>query len=235
MSRLLEAIHKHRPGFVTPGQHITYADIKANLELVKDLETYLPRLGDYYTQLHPYIVQHIGVPLKKLSNAVVPFAKQEVLKSPYGADGPIDAKIKAFEADFAARFAVRYTDSSYGQMTSIVEQAEETGGNVTEAVTERAMQWQERRPSKIAINESTRFGNAIFQVIVWSYGLSTFWMTFGKSCRYCNMLRGRKVYQSVFLNGGDKLKPTKDLPTMKIYSRVAHPPLHFGCDCYLSV
>ena len=109
MSELLEAIYKRRPGFVVPGQHITHGDIKAALELVKDPPTFKSRYGEYLIRYRPYAADQISVPIKKLSDAVVPIAKQEVLASPYGPDGPIDDKIKAFETDFATkRYCIRF-------------------------------------------------------------------------------------------------------------------------------
>jgi hypothetical protein len=104
-------------------------------------------------------------------------------------------------------------------------------------VTQRMDEWIEKRPEKIAVEESVRAANAAAQFVFWSGGFSSVWRIRGaQTCPYCQELNGRKVKSGqMIFTGGEEFEPkgAKNGP-MKMSGGISHPPLHQGCDCYIS-
>jgi hypothetical protein len=110
-------------------------------------------------------------------------------------------------------------------------------GNVDD-LNQRADEWMEKRPDKVVTDEAVRASNAAYVFVAAGFGLSLIWHTRGsKTCPYCQQMEGRRVAAGeAFINAGDEIKPDGDeSESMKVYGMKKHPPLHAGCDCYVSM
>src|SRR5690606_21457621 len=64
---------------------------------------------------------------------------------------PEDAR--KFMDEYLETFAVRYSESSKGQLRALVRQAFDEGLDPEELIDGRLNEWEERRPDKVAVNE----------------------------------------------------------------------------------
>jgi hypothetical protein len=82
-----------------------------------------------------------------------------------------------------------------------------------------------------------RAANAATQFVFWSGGFASVWRIRGaETCPYCQELNGRKVKSGeMIFKGGEEFEPKGATSgPMKISRGLSHPPLHQGCDCYVS-
>ena len=96
-------------------------------------------------------------------------------------------------------------------------------------------EWEERRPGKIAMNETVQLSNAVALAVLKEAGVSRVrWVNTGsKTCPYCQPMDGRVVtIGSRFVHDGDALLSLEG--EMKIYRDTTHPPLHQGCRCMIT-
>ena len=132
-------------------------------------------------------------------------------------------------------YAKRHIGSSSGQLIKILN---DSGDDFQDQIQQRLDEWQETRASKIANNETVRLASFMAQTTFFSYGYKTYWRIRGaETCPYCRALNGKTVSQGQsFFEGGEEHEPkgAKNGP-MLIRSTVMHPPLHRGCDCFISV
>lgn len=179
-------------------------------------------LNEFYKDMPDKIKREIGPVFESFALAVINASAVEI-----GID-PAETDFKKFISDYIETYALRHASSSQGQLEALLE-------GELEDLEIRVDEWSETRPEKIANNETVRGSSAFFQVVVFSAGLATYWRIRGaKTCPYCKSLNGKKVRQGEsFVNDGDKIKVEGHNP-MKIRGIKAHPPLHQGCDCYLS-
>ncbi|SDE21080.1 phage portal protein [Desulfuromonas thiophila] len=179
-------------------------------------------LGEFYRDFPEYIRQKMGPVLRSFCEAIRDAAGDEV-----GID-PDRAEVRKLIDDFVARYAERHIESSEGQLRALL------AGAIAD-LEQRVDEWRETRPEKIARNETTRASNAVYQAVVFAAGLGTVWRVRGaETCPYCKELNGKRIVrgQSYVENGQEITPEGKD--AMPINGTKAHPPLHRGCDCYLT-
>jgi hypothetical protein len=90
------------------------------------------------------------------------------------------------------------------------------------AIEERLDEWGERRPGKIAMNETVACSNAVAKAVFIAAGITKLvWANMGdKPCDFCEELDGQVV-------GIEKQFSTSGL------SSAGHPPIHEGCQCQI--
>ena len=95
----------------------------------------------------------------------------------------------------------------------------------------------EKKPDKITDDEVVRASSAAFSWVVFVAGLSLVWRIRGaRTCPYCRSLDGKMVSPGgSFVSGGDEIDPKGGTGPMKFFGLKKHPPLHQGCDCYVSI
>jgi HK97 family phage portal protein len=195
-----------------------YAEKRANPALKKWLE-------DFYSRQSEYIKEQIGPVFRSFAEAIQSASAREI-----GVDDGMTDELFNFVTEYIDRYAERHTESSRGQLLSLLEEE-------VESLEVRVDEWRETRPDKIATNETVRESNAVFQFVAFSAGLKTVWRIRGAAtCPYCRELSGRAVATGQsFVVDGQELNPKGADAPMKIRGIKTHPPLHRGCDCYLSV
>ena len=178
-------------------------------------------LNEFYASFPEYIEQKMEPALRSYMNAVIEESIAEI-----GSDKiNLDVEIK----EYIEGYAQRHADGSLGQMTALLE------GDLADLDT-RADEWQEKRPDKIADDEVVRASSASFSWVVFAAGLSLTWKIRGaETCPYCRSLQGKRVASGgAFVKAGDEIDPKGGTGPMRFYGLKQHPPLHQGCDCFVS-
>ncbi|HDZ14952.1 hypothetical protein LCGC14_1248490 [marine sediment metagenome] len=206
-------------------------------------------LDSFYRKLPGYIKQEMGPVFRSFAEAIIEESAKEIGVEP-------DLKeLDTFINDYIERYAERHVESSHGQLVSLLnpkddgekkdahEDHEDRADEPIEHdefddVADRVDEWAEddKRPEKIATNESVRMSNAVFQTVAFGAGMSVVWKIRGaKTCPYCRELSGKRVSKGQsFVDSGDVLDPKSGSGPMKINGIKTQPPLHQNCDCTLS-
>jgi len=180
-------------------------------------------LESFYNDMPEKIKREIGPVFQSFAGAVIDASATEI-----GVD-VTEQDFKRFVSDYIDVYATRHSSSSLGQMVALLD-------GELDGLIERADEWTETRPEKIASRETVQGSSALFQAVAFSVGLGTYWRIRGaKTCPYCKELNGKRVKSGQsFVNDGDELNPKAGTGPMKFRGIKAHPQLHQGCDCYLS-
>ena len=129
----------------------------------------------------------------------------------------------------------RYTERHAGRsMAKLLEALEDE--NPIETIDELTDQWRADRADQVAQEEMVRASSFMVSMVTFGAGLKLIWKTRAQSCLYCKSLEGKTIADGeAFVNDGDKVKPVDgEGKSMKVKGLKTHPPLHRGCDCYVS-
>ncbi|MGV7223278.1 MAG: phage portal protein [Nitrospinales bacterium] len=197
--------------------------------VVKHFKSAIGEIERAYDGFQAYIVAKIGPVFKAFSEDIYNQATLEVGKEIE--ETPEDVLIEI--NSYTSAYARRHVGSSVGQLTKIIRDNNE---DINDLVVERLDEWKEKRSTKIASNESVRLASFMAQTAFFSYGFKSYWRIRGvDTCPYCMELNGQAIKQGQnFFNGGEEIQPKGAERPMLIGGIVTHPPLHQGCDCYIS-
>jgi len=206
-------------------ERVILKEAKAISKHIADGKTWIE---DFYKHMPEYIRKQMGEVLSSFQGSIIDQAAGEA-----GVDvEKISVEINQWITSYFDVYVKRHIGRSTGQVNQLMD--EEDSFNL---VTQRMDEWIEKRPEKIAIEESVRAANAAAQFAFWSGGFSSVWRIRGaETCPYCQELNGRKVKQGeTIFTAGEEFEPkgAKNGP-MKMSGGISHPPLHQGCDCYIS-
>jgi len=145
--------------------------------------------------------------------------------------------INDFIEKYVQALAAREKSSSQTQLRALLDDAVLAGDDPAIALETRLGEWDERRPAKVA-NENSRTG--ICAMALAFYGttrLVTRWVVVnvGDSCPYCQALDGRVVgIDEVIIRAGEEFRPDGvDTPLTSRHD-IRHPQFHDGCDCQVA-
>lgn len=143
-------------------------------------------------------------------------------------------KARQFMDEYLETFAIRYSESSKGQLRQLVKKAFDEGLDPEELIEERLDEWELRRPDKVAMNETVQISGAVSRLAYLAAGVAYLrWMNIGgDSCPYCTELDGQVVGIDDSFVGKDDILDSED-GTMRIRKPAFHPPLHQGCECVI--
>ena len=185
-------------------------------------------IENFYKHMPEYICKQMGGVLSSFQGSIIDQAAGE---AGIDTDKILDESKKWID-DYFDVYVKRHVGRSTGQINQLMDQ--EDGADL---VTERMDEWIEKRPEKIAVEESVRAANAAAQFVFWTGGFASVWRIRGaETCPYCQELNGRKVKSGeAIFTAGEEFEPkgAKNGP-MKMSGGISHPPLHQGCDCYIS-
>lgn len=187
----------------------------------------LQAIEDYYDSREEGVLKRMAPAFSAYGEAVYAAAADEV-----GGEPEMGPETERFIAGVAGGYAARHIGSSRGQLREVVRKALSEGADIGEAVGARLDEWGEKRPEKIAKNETVRAGNAVAKEAWRVAGVrQVAWKAFGKNCPYCTAMDGRIVgIDQVFLEPGD-FQPDGATVAMPVKSAIGHPPAHGSCDC----
>ncbi|KKN00571.1 hypothetical protein LCGC14_1136580, partial [marine sediment metagenome] len=78
-------------------------------------------------------------------------------------------------------------------------------------------------------------GSGIAQFVYYGAGFKTVWVTFDKSCPYCESLNNKVISRGMnFINAGQSLQPEGAETPLIVTQNISHPAAHLGCDCGIS-
>ncbi|MEV9641757.1 phage portal protein [Mammaliicoccus sciuri] len=141
---------------------------------------------------------------------------------------------RQFMDKYLEAFAERYSGSSKGQLAKIVRDSFDEGLDPVDEIDVRLTEWEERRPEKVAMNETVQICGAIAKVAFAALGISKLrWMALGSdNCPYCTELNGMVVGIEQNFVSKDQSLESED-GTMNVRKPASHPPLHGGCVCQI--
>lgn len=148
------------------------------------------------------------------------------------ADGGTGEPPRAFVTALAAAYADHHLNSSRIQLQEVVKEAGED--KALDALRARFEEWAEKRPGKVAANETVRTANALSVERMRSEGVVTKrWASSGgETCPYCASLDGTAVeIERPFFTETDSYQPEGAETPLTFTSSIGHPPIHAGCVC----
>jgi len=188
-------------------------------------------LEQYYEEAPNWMKRAIMPALLSYAEQIHDISVEEV-----GEDVDVSDGLREHMDGYADIWARNYTSSSRGQIEALIRQAAEEGKNPTEEIEQRLEEWEEKRPQKVARNETIEASSVVTKFVFVGAGVTRWrWVTQGdKPCPYCEELSGRVVaIDQPFVGKNDKLDSEDGV--MEIRKPTLTPPLHQGCVCGLEV
>lgn len=147
------------------------------------------------------------------------------------ADGGQGEPPLPFVEGLAASYVDHHLNSSRIQLQEVLAESDE---DALDALRSRFAEWAEKRPGKVAANETVRTANALAVEQMRSEGVVTKrWATSGSdSCPYCTSLDGTAVeIERPFFTTTDSFQPEGAEAPLTFTSEIGAPPVHAGCVC----
>lgn len=222
----------HRAAFEDGARRYIRRDVEALTAVAKraaeapDPATYLERwIEEFYPGQEQYIARIMLPLVSALAAAVGAVAADEV-----GAD-PLDLEV--FSAEYAANLAAREAGASRGQIRALLEI--HAGQVLADALTQRASEWADTRPGKVAANEVVRVASGAARETWRAAGITQLvWRANPGACPICREMDGRTVgIRDYFAQAGDVIKGEGASP-LNVEGSIGGPPLHGGCSCSIS-
>ena len=145
--------------------------------------------------------------------------------------------LEEFIREYVANTSIYHAMTSRQQLQSIISVTDFE--EVLNALELQLEEWLEKRANKIGLSQMTE-GNGAFSKFAYVVGgvLSLRWVTAGAaSCPFCKKLDGQVVEtQTNFVNADQTIEASEGEKTGKMRTKrsIGHPPLHGGCDCFIS-
>ena len=183
-------------------------------------------MDEFYQQFEGRITENMGRVLREYMLSVATEARNEV-------DPAMDLElIKPEIESYIGGLARQWRDSSTGQLNQIMDEVEE---DIYQAVINRSEEWRERKVEKVTERQSTGAANAVAYAVFSLVGASLVWRTRGAdTCKYCRTLDGKTVQSRGVFVDMDGVDPGDGDTVLQPKGMTRYPPLHAGCDCYIS-
>ena len=203
---------------------------KARKTLERSEQEFTNWLEEYYREAPQWMQKMILPALFSFAEAVQSQSASEI-----GAEVGMTPELEKWMNGYASIWAREYTADSLGQLKSLIQKSLEEGQPVLEAIEERLDEWEERRPGKVATNETVQASNVVTKFVFAAAGITKFVVrnASGDPCKFCSQLDGVVVgiNQPVIPRGESVL--ADDGSGMRIYGQKMHPPFHGGCHCQI--
>ena len=190
-------------------------------------QDFLVWLEQYYEDAPEWMKRTLMPALLSYAEAVQGITAEQV-----GAEVKMTPELQKWMDGYADIWARNYTSSSRGQIKAVIKKANEEGSDPLEAVEIRLDEWEERRPGKVARNETIEALGVVSKFVYAGAGVQYLrWVSAGNdSCPYCQELNGRVVgIDQAFVGKNDRLDSEDGV--MEIKKPALTPPLHASCQC----
>ena len=181
-------------------------------------------MEDYYNSYPDYIRTKLRPVMTGLATAINELASAEVASTP--------GEVNDFVEKYITRFIFEHVDSSKGQLQAIIRNALDEARDPYPDIEERVSEWNEKRPGKIADDQTVSLANAV-AVFAFAAGGREYlrWATIGgEACPYCEEMDGmRTLISKPFVSADSELESSDG--RMRLYTPTMHAPLHRGCVC----
>lgn len=194
----------------------------------RDSATFEVWLDEYYGD-NEALKKRMKPSFLSLAEIVYEEASKEVGDKQKFTDGA-----RSFMDEYLDAFSKRYSGSSKGQLRKLIGDSYDNGLDPVDEVDVRLTEWEERRPDKVAMNETVQISGAIAKVAFSALGVTKLrWMSLGgESCPYCQELNGMVVgIEQNFVSKDENLESEDG--NMRVRKPASHPPLHSGCICQI--
>lgn len=186
-------------------------------------------LENYYQEAREWIGRMMLPIVMSYAEAVQMAAAKEIDVQP-----GMTREITTFVQQYVDAFVARHTSSSLGQLRDVVKRAAEGNADMAAAITTRLEEWEQRRPGKVAANETVQAGNAVAMVVFAEHGVKRLrWhLTAAEACLYCKSMHGTIVdIGQPFVHDAQTVNTANG--DMRIFRDTKHPPLHQKCSCII--
>lgn len=186
-------------------------------------------LETFYQESHEWITRIMHPLAMSYAEAVQMAATKEI-----GVQAEMTKDTRTFVGQYVDSFVHRYAGSSIGQIRNVVEVALRDKADIAASINTRLDEWEQRRPEKVAVNETVQAANAVAMVVFAEHGIRrlTWHNTDAEACYYCKTLHGRTVTLGLpFVHDAETIG-TPD-GNMHIFRDTKHPPLHQKCSCII--
>jgi HK97 family phage portal protein len=195
----------------------------------RNLSSLRAALEEFYREHADWAGQRMQ-PIIRNYTELIHAAMAEELGTDPGDSLPAD--LEKFVADYSKRFGVREASEGRLQLLALTEEGDEEA--VAEAIRTRLGEWGEKRPGKIAINETTQAMGAVAKVLYVGAGVTVLrWVANAGACPFCAGMDGRVAgVQQNFVNAGTGVDGGEGTDGPLVPSdNIGHPPLHSNCEC----
>ncbi len=202
------------------------ADIMRLAKRLNDPDALRDAVKGFYAEHEDFVRDQMHPPLASFADSIAVDAGEDL-----GEGRALPPEIETFIAAYALSFGTRWVTRSESQVLAVVGTALADGEDVVDALQLRFDQWAERRPAKVALEETVRSANAVTQEVWKQGGLErTEWQATGKSCPYCESLNGKTMsIGAPFLNADTAFEPDGADRPLTPSTNIGHPPAHAGC------
>ena len=195
----------------------------------RDLGTLRKELDEFYREHASWAAQRMQPVMASYAELVHGAIADEIGQDP---DSPMPAQLQKFVSDYTKRFGAREASEGRLQLLALAEEGDEEA--VAEAMRTRLGEWGEKRPGKIAVNESTQFMAAAAKTLYVAAGVTVLrWVANPGACPFCASMDGRVAgVQQNFVNAGQGVDGGEGTEGPMVPSdNIGHPPLHGNCEC----
>lgn len=185
----------------------------------KDLDNWI---DEFYPGQQRYIEQTMLPVISALTTVIGEAAADEI--------GDESISMARFAQDYTANLARREVSSSIGQIRKKQEQIAEE--DLEQVLIDLADEWEEKRPGKVAQNESVRASSGAARHMWAALGVAYLvWRANDGACDLCAALDGKRVgIDRYFVDEGTSVTADGVTP-LTVSENVGGPPLHAGCQC----
>ncbi len=194
----------------------------------RDSTDFLVWLEDYYEKMPDRVNRTMLPVFSTFTDMIQAEAAKEV-----GAAEGMTPELEQFVNDYTESFSGRYVGSSRGQLRALARDAPQEGLDPADVIEERIGEWEERRPGKVAMNDSVQLRDAVAVFVFAAAGVQRLtWVALGdETCPLCQEVDGRTVtIGSPFLGSSDRLE-AEGVKPISLNRPTMHAPLHQGCVC----
>ena len=142
-------------------------------------------------------------------------------------------ELEEFVEDYVGAVSRHHAMNSRQQLQSIISGSD--FNEMLEALEVRLQEWLDNRAEKMSRRQTTEGNGAFAKYAYIAGGIVTLrWVTTGAdTCPFCKKLSGAIVEsKSNFVNAGQTVQ--SDAGDLVPRRNIGHPPLHGGCDCFIS-
>ena len=206
------------------------ADVLRQAERIfknRNIQAFNEWLAEFYEEHKDYITKKITPVLTSFAETIHADAAEEI-------DEPteMNERHKGFLKSHIAGFAALHA----GLSQSKLQEAAKKDDPIAE-LEAQFDQWEKTRIDSIAEEEAVKGGNAIAKM-TYIVGQRTelVWNANAGACEFCQSLDGRVVgiEKHFVMAGGSISSATGASPPMTVSSNVSYPPVHRGCECFIT-
>ena len=197
----------------------------------RDVQDFNAWLEQYYDEAPDRIKRTMMPAMLSYAEAIQEEAAEEV-----GAEKGMSPELEKYMERHAEFFATDHIRSSKGQIEALVREAVDKGENPADLIEDRLKEWEEKRPGKISVDETTEVAGVVSKFVYAAAGVTTLrWVNAsGDPCPFCQEMDGKVVgIDQPFVGREEKLTAEDEDTGMRVRKPAFTPPIHNSCQCQI--